>query len=193
MRITFIIHRLILAPRPITTSDLTGLFQEEAAAWLAGFIVGDGCVTYSSKPKDGKRYFEARVRIGIFEVEPIEKAARMMGVKPFRTSRGRYEADSSGTRAVSVISRILPHLAGRKAREAAFILAHGPRVSLAEYLEFRKLFWNGRRKQAALATPTDWEQISKANEYAASSAACSAASGLRWKETLPNVARLPGE
>jgi hypothetical protein len=132
------------------------------------------------------------VRIGIFEVEPIEKAARMMGVKPFRTRRGRYEADASGTRAISVISRIIPHLVGRKAREAAFIFEHGPRIPLEAYLQFRTLFWNGRRSQAALATPTDWEKISKANEYASSTSACSEASGLRWKQNLPNVARLAG-
>jgi hypothetical protein len=170
-----------LAPRPITLSDLRGLVQEEAAAWLAGFIVGDGSVCYSSRPKDGRRYFEARVRIGIFEVEPIEKAARLMGVKAFATRLGRYEADASGTRAISVISRILPHLVGRKAHEAAFILEHGPHVPLDVYLEYRALFWNGRRRQAALATPTDWNKISKANEYALSSAGCSGASGLRWK------------
>jgi hypothetical protein len=133
---------------------------------LAGFIVGDGSVTYSSRPKSGIRYFEARVRIGIFEVEPIEKAARLMGVKPFTTRLGRHEADASGTRAISVISRIFPHLEGRKAREAAFILKHGPCVPLGVYLQFRRMFWNGRRRQAALATPTDWDEISKANEYA---------------------------
>lgn len=68
-------------PRPITTSDLYYLASEEAAAWLAGFIVGDGSVCYSSRPKDGRRYFEARVRIGIYEIEPIEKAAKLMGSK----------------------------------------------------------------------------------------------------------------
>jgi hypothetical protein len=170
-----------LSPRPITTSDLHGLVQEEAAAWLGGFIVGDGSVCYSSRPKDGRRYFEARVRIGIFELEPIKKAARLMGVKAFATRRGRYEADASGTRATSVISRILPHLVGRKAHEAVFILEHGPHVSLEVYLQYRALFWNGRRRQAALATPTDWDKISKANEHVFSSAACSGASGLRWK------------
>jgi len=167
--------------------------MEEAAAWLAGFIVGDGCLCYSSKPKDGKRYFEARVRIGIFEMEPIEKAARLMGVKPFKTSRGRYESDANGTRAISVISRIIPHLAGRKAREGAFILEHGPRVSLDVYMQYRDLFWNGRRKQAALATPRDWATIRKANEQATLTPPCSAASGLRWKQSLPNVARLSGQ
>lgn len=170
-----------LSPRPITTSDLDDLVMEEAAAWLAGFIVGDGSVCYSSRPKDGKRCFEARVRIGIFEAEPIEKAAKLMGVKAFVTRRGRYEADASGTRAISVISRILPHLAGRKAREAAFILEHGPRVSLDVYLRFQAQFWNGRRRQAALATPRDWVAISKANERAALTVPCSGASGLRWK------------
>jgi hypothetical protein len=170
-----------LAPRPITVSDLRGLVTEEAAAWLAGFIVGDGSVCYSSKPKDGKRYFEARVRIGIFESEPIEKAAELMGVRAFVTRLGRYEADAGGTRAISVITRILPHLVGRKAREANFILEHGPRVSLGVYLQYRALFWNGRRRQAALATPTDWEAISKANECPLLTVACSGASGLRWK------------
>jgi hypothetical protein len=155
---------------------LLGLVHEEAAAWLAGFIVGDGSVCYSSRFKDGKRCFEARVRIGIFELEPIEKAARLMGVKGFTTRLGRHEADASGTRAISVISRILPHLVGRKAREANFILEHGPRVPLEVYLQYRTLFWNGRRRQAALATPTDWDKISKANEHAFSSAICSDAS-----------------
>jgi hypothetical protein len=161
--------------------NLDGLLSEVDAAWLAGFIVGDGSVCYSSKPKNGKRYFEARVRIGIFEVEPIEKAAKLMGVKSFVTRRGRYEADASGTRAISVISRILPHLAGRKAREAAFILEHGPSVTLDVYLCFQALFWNGRRRQAALATPRDWVAISKANEHPSLTVYCSAASGLRWK------------
>lgn len=170
-----------LSPRPITTLDLNGLAMEEAAAWLAGFIIGDGSVCYCSKPKDGKRCFEARVRIGIFEAEPIEKAAKLMGVKAFVTRRGRHEADASGTRAISVISRIPPHLVGRKTREAAFILEHGPRVSLDVYLRFQALFWNGRRRQAALATPRDWVAISKANEGAALTMPCSDASGLRWK------------
>jgi hypothetical protein len=119
-----------LTPRPITTSDLHELASEESASWLAGFIVGDGSVCYSSRPKNGRRYFEARVRIGIYEIEPTEKAAKLMGVKAFATSHRRYEADASGTRATAAISRILPHLAGRKTLEAAFILEHGPHVSL---------------------------------------------------------------
>jgi len=160
---------------------------------LTGFIVGDGCLCYSSKPTDGKRRFEARVRIGIFEIEPIEKAARLMGVKPFKTRSGRYESDANGTRAVSIISRLLPHLAGRKEREAAFILEHGPQVTLDVYMQYRNLFWNGRRKQAALATPRDWAAIRKANEQPTLTVPCSAASGLRWKESLPIVARLSGE
>ena len=182
-----------MPPHPITPLDLGELVTEEAAAWLAGFIVGDGSLCYSSKPKDGRRCFEARVRIGIFEIEPIEKAAKLMGVKPFRTRLGRYESDAGGTRAIAVISRILPHLVGRKAREAAFILENGPRVSLDVYLQFRSLFWSGRRKQAALATPRDWQAISKANEQPTLTVSCSAASGLRWKTLLPNVARLPGD
>jgi len=182
-----------MAPRRITVADLEAILSDTDAAWLAGFIVGDGCVTYSSRPKDGKRNFDARIRIGIFEQEPIEKAAKLMGVKPFRTHLGRYEADASGSRAIAVISRILHHLTGRKAHEAAFISEHGPHVDLEVYLQFQKMFWNGRRSQAALATPTDWKKISKANECESSTAACSAASGLRWKQSLPTVARLPGK
>jgi hypothetical protein len=173
-----------MSPRPITTSDLHGLVSEESAAWLAGFIVGDGSLCYSSKPKDGKRYFEARVRIGIFEPEPIEKAAKLIGVKAFETRRGRFEADAQGTRATAVISRILPHLSGRKMHEATFILDHGPHVSLEVYLQFQMLFSTGRRRQAALATPTDWAAISKANEAAALTAACSGASGAPVEDTI---------
>src|SRR3990170_8549752 len=149
---------MVLSPRPITPSDLLGLVQEEAAAWLAGFIVGDGSVCYSSKPKAGRRYFEARVRIGIYEIEPIEKAAKIMGVKAFGPRRGRYEVDAHGTRAIAVISRILRHLSGRKMPEAKFILDHGSHVSPDVYLQFQSSFSTGRRRQAALATPTDWDQ-----------------------------------
>jgi len=166
-----------LSPRPIKAADLHGLFSEEAAAWLAGFIVGDGSVCYSSKPKAGRRYFEARVRIGIYEIEPIEKAAKMMGVKAFGPRSGRYEVDANGTRAIAVISRIFRHLSGRKMQEAKFILDHGSHVSLDVYLQFQSSFSTGRRRQAALATPTDWTKISKANEPASLTAACSGASG----------------
>ena len=164
-----------MSPRPIKVSDLHGLFSEEAAAWLAGFIVGDGSVCYSSKPKAGRRYFEARVRIGIYEIEPIEKAAKIMGVKAFGPRRGRYEVDAHGTRAIAVISRILRHLSGRKMQKAKFILDHGSHVSLDVYLQFQSSFSTGRRRQAALATPTDWSAISKANESLAQSPVCSEA------------------
>ncbi len=166
-----------MGSRPITVADLDALLSETDAAWLAGFIVGDGSVCYSSKPKAGRRYFEARVRIGIYELEPVEKAAKLMGVSAFGPRGGRYETDAHGTRATAVISRILPHLSGRKAQEAAFILEHGSHVSLEVYLNFQELFSTGRRKQAALATPTDWKAISKANESLALSTACSGASG----------------
>jgi len=182
-----------LGPRPITLADLDDLLSDIDAAWLAGFIVGDGSLSYSSKPKAGRRYFEASVRIGIYEFEPIQKAAKLIGVKALGPRIGRYETAAYATRATAVLSRILPHLAGRKMREAAFILLHGSHVSLTVYLRFQELFSTGRRKQVAFATPRDWVAISKANESHSPSGACSDASGLRWKQTLPTVARLPGE
>ena len=98
-----------------------------------------------------------------------------MGVKAFGPRSGRYEVDANGTRAIAVISRILKHLSGRKMQEARFILDHGSHVSLGAYLQFQSSFSNDRRRQAALATPTDWSAISKANESVAQSPACSEA------------------
>jgi len=187
-----IVWRWILSQRPITPSDLLGLVQEEAAAWLAGFIVGDGSVCYSSRPKDGRRCFEARVRIGIFEIEPIEKAARLMGVKAFTTRLGRHEADASGTRATSVISRILPHLVGRKAREANFILEHGL-VSLWKCIcSTERCFGTvggDRLRWQLLQTGT--RSVKQMNRHSHQRPA-PMLRRLRWKHILPNVARLTG-
>jgi hypothetical protein len=127
------------------------LHQEVNAAWLGALILADGEVSYMSAPSNGKRYFRARVRIGIYEPEPIGRAALLMGVALMGPRKGPYEAEAQGSRAVAVISMILPHLLGRKSREARYILQHGGRVEEAIYREFQESFPSLRRRQGRLA------------------------------------------
>src|ERR1700745_3064343 len=123
------------------------LGQEVNAAWLGALILADGEVSYMSAPSNGKRYFRARVRIGIYEPEPIGRAAALMGVALMGPRKGRYEAEAQGSRAVAVIAKILPYLLGRKSREASYILQHGGRVEETVYREFQQSFPSLRRRQ----------------------------------------------
>jgi hypothetical protein len=104
-----------------------------------------------SSPANGKRYFRARVRVGIYEREPIAKAAALMGVALMGPRVGRYEAEAQGSRVVAVIFMILPYLLGRKSCEARYILQHGGRVEEAIYREFQQIFPSLRRTQGKLA------------------------------------------
>jgi hypothetical protein len=119
------------------------LGQEVNAAWLGALILADGEVSYMSAPVDGKRYFRARVRIGIYEPEPIGRAAALMGVALMEPRKGRYEAEAQGSRAMAVITKILPYLLGRKSREASYILQHGGRVEEAALSTLRLLVSSG--------------------------------------------------
>jgi hypothetical protein len=114
-------------------------------------ILADGEVSYMSSPANGKRYFRARVRVGIYEREPIAKAAALMGVALMGPRVGRYEAEAQGSRVVAVIFMILPYLLGRKSCEARYILQHGGRVEEAIYREFQQIFPSLRRTQGKLA------------------------------------------
>jgi hypothetical protein len=69
-------------------------------ACLGALILADGEVSYMSAPANGKRYFRARVRIGIYEPEPIGRAAALMGIALTGPRKGRYEAEAQGSRAV---------------------------------------------------------------------------------------------
>ena len=135
----------------IESSSLILLQQEVNASWLGALIVADGEVSYNSAPANGYRYFRARVRIGIYEREPIEKAANLMGVSMMGPRKGRFEAEAQGSRAVAVLNKITPFLLGSKLREAAYILRHGGRVSESTYREFQNTFPSLRREQGKLA------------------------------------------
>ena len=94
--------------------------------------------------------------IGIYEPEPIARAATLMGVALIGVAlmgprKGRYEAEAQGSRATAVIARILPHILERKSREAHYILQHGGRVEEAVYREFQLSFPSLRRRQDKLA------------------------------------------
>lgn len=130
---------------------VTGLRDEADRAWLGALIVADGEVSYNSAPSNGRRYYRARVRIGIYEREPIQKAALLMGVSLMGPRKGRFEAEAQGSRALAVLERIRPYMLGRKHREARYVLSHGGRVEEGIYREFQQSFPSLRRRQGKLA------------------------------------------
>jgi len=126
--------------KPITPNMLTSLERDVDMAWLGALILADGEVSYTSAPSDGRRYYRARVRIGMYDREPVAKAALLMGVALMGPRKGRYEAESQGSRAVAVIARMLPYIIGRKSHEAAYILDHGGRGKRVSTKSFRGAF-----------------------------------------------------
>ena len=130
---------------------LTRLQDNVQAAWLGALILADGECSYTSAPSNGRKYYRARVRIGIYEREPIEKAAKLMGVSLLGPRIGRYEAEAQGSRATAVLAKISPYIIGRKSREARYILQHGARVEEQVYREFQHLFPSLRRMQGKMA------------------------------------------
>ena len=140
-----------MGAKPITPSMLTSLRGQINCAWLAALILADGEVSYMSAPVHGRWYYRARVRIGMYDPEPVAKAAVLMGVSLMGPRKGRYEAESQGSRAVAVIARILPYIVGRKTHEALYILNHGGRVEKRIYREFQRTFPSLRRRQGKLA------------------------------------------
>ena len=136
---------------PIVPSALTALRGKVNAAWLGALILADGEVSYTSAPNHGRRYYRARVRIGMYDPEPVARAAVLMGVALMGPRKGRYETESQGSRAVAVIARILPYIVGRKSNEALYILNHGGRVEESIYREFQGNFPSLRRQQGKLA------------------------------------------
>jgi len=134
---------------------LLNLNDKVDAAWLGALILADGECSYVSCPRHGRRYYKARVRVGINEREPIEKAAKLMGVSLMGPRRGRYEAEAQGSRAVSVLAKIAPFILGRKCGEATYIIHHGGNVEEQVYREFQQTFTSLRRLQGKMA----WEEI----------------------------------
>ena len=142
---------MLLGRNPIVPSTLTALKGKVNAAWLGALILADGEVSYTSAPDQGRRYYRARVRIGMYDPEPVARAAVLMGVALMGPRKGRYEAESQGSRAVAVITRIFPYIVGRKSNEALYILNHGGRVEESVYREFQGNFPSLRRRQGKLA------------------------------------------
>jgi len=129
---------------------LTGLQDDVQAAWLGALILADGECSYTRYPVNGRRYYRARVRIGIYDRQPIEKAATLMEVSLMGPRRGRFEAEAQGSRAVAVLAKISPYILGRKSREADYILQHGGRVKEEVYREFQQSFPSLRRSQGKI-------------------------------------------
>ncbi len=126
----------------------------------------------------------------MYESEPTAKAARLMGVKALGPRKGGSEAEASGTRATAVITRVFPHLVGRKKREASFCLDHGAHVFQDDYPEFQSSFSTMRRGQAALATQRiRWSSAKQMNPLRNHRLA-PVPRGSGGSQTLPNVARL---
>ena len=138
----------------ITADMLTELQDKTQAAWLGALILADGECSYISFPGKGRQYFRARVRIGIYEREPVEKAAKLMGVSLMGPRKGRFEAEAQGSRAVAVLTQISPYIIGRKSGEALYIMQHGGSVSREVHSYFQQRFATLRRRQGKMA----WEK-----------------------------------
>jgi len=137
---------------PITSEMLTELEDKTWAAWLGALILADGECSYMSAPINGRRYSRARVRIGIYEREPIDKAAKLMGVSLMGPRKGRFEAEAQGSRAVAVLTKIGPYILGRKSREADYIIQNGGRVAEQVYRDFQQRFPSLRRMRGKMAS-----------------------------------------
>src|SRR5437667_7210434 len=129
---------MLLGRNPIVPSTLTALKGKVNAAWLGALILADGEVSYTSAPDHGGRYYRARVRIGMYDPEPVAKAAVLMGVALMEPRKDRYDTCPKGHG--PVIAKTLPSIVGRKSNEAFSILNDGGQVEQSIYKEFQANF-----------------------------------------------------
>jgi len=113
--------------------------KKKSQRCVAGsMILADGEVSYMKAQDRERRYYRARVRIGMYDPEPVAKAAVLMGVALMEPRKDRYDTCPKGHGPVT--AKTLPSIVGRKSNEAFSILNDGGQVEQSIYKEFQANF-----------------------------------------------------
>lgn len=91
----------------------------EETIWLAAYLEGEGCFSWTKSKSNGKTYHYPLISVGSTDLDVIERAARIIGtasihcvrlkrVKPF------FRIAVGGKRSVSIMKKILPYMGRRR-------------------------------------------------------------------------------